>query len=291
MKKKILFLLAVLGMSTAYSTQIDSIWGNMGLYNNPNKEFKRFVKISNLTIDPIVKVYYDAEHTLLKGLALVNPTTATPGKWINNYTNSVYIKDCVDGTNYFITVEVDGKEIKSNSAVTPGTQVLKFIGTTVKNPTSESFDLGFLPNISPTSLKVEVKNGSNTWNMDIPISLISAGKTYFQTIRFTNIDGSFDFTGKSFETRVIYNGDTSAWIGFETPASNGIKNPTKNSFSCFPNPATSIINIPSTGLYTIYSSSGQIMLAGNGSQIDVSKIPNGVYIIKNQAGFSRFEKE
>src|SRR5690349_15973983 len=94
----LLFLLAFLWTEKAEGTTIDSLYGNMTAYNNPDQKFKRFIKASNITTEPVVKVYYDADHKLLKETCQVNSGGSNAGKWLPSPSiNYVYVQGCTDG--------------------------------------------------------------------------------------------------------------------------------------------------------------------------------------------------
>lgn len=72
----------------------------------------------------------------------------------------------------------------------------------------------------------------------------------------------------------------------------GIKEEKENKISVYPNPTVNFIFVPS-GHFVILNTIGQTMISGvstNGS-VDVSILPQGIYIYKNEFGSARFIKK
>ncbi len=70
----------------------------------------------------------------------------------------------------------------------------------------------------------------------------------------------------------------------------GIASLTTPAISVYPNPTTDFIHTTSFGPYSIHTVTGQIVQIGNGSDINVSNLKPGTYIIKTESGFARFLK-
>lgn len=78
---------------------------------------------------------------------------------------------------------------------------------------------------------------------------------------------------------------------FKTPGTNGIEDNIENKFSVYPNPATNKINVP-IGQYAICDITGKEIMAGvTNGLIEIEKLPQGIYLFKNNQGIARFLKK
>lgn len=74
-----------------------------------------------------------------------------------------------------------------------------------------------------------------------------------------------------------------------TPAADLSLSPT--SLRIFPNPAIHNLNIPNVKQWQIYSLHGQLILRGSTTEVDISNLANGVYILKSDLGAAKFLKK
>ena len=62
----------------------------------------------------------------------------------------------------------------------------------------------------------------------------------------------------------------------------------QKTFSVYPNPATTYLNLSEETTFLVFSVSGQEVSKGSGNRIDVSNFKSGVYILKTLVGDTRF---
>ena len=65
----------------------------------------------------------------------------------------------------------------------------------------------------------------------------------------------------------------------------------KNDLFVYPNPTTGIVNFSEVMNYKIYSSLGKLVLQGEGSRVDISEFPSGIYTLSNGAEIFKLIKE
>lgn len=112
-----------------------------------------------------------------------------------------------------------------------------------------------------------------------------------QSVVFTGMDTGVYYA--RVQGYIVSNGQTiKSIVSFKIiNTTTGINEIEKQTLKVYPNPATTEINVPYFGQYEIFNSSGQILKTVNtSSSIDISDLPNGVYILKNEVGFARFLK-
>ncbi len=163
------------------------------------------------------------------------------------------------------------------------------------------------------SLQQWFVNSSN-WsdaNDTITISLHNAsetkvlGYTYSQfnnnwiEKKFENISG-IDFTDEMYitvrvsdyqPTNNIVEAGIDLFMIYDGSSVNNINENTGNSLVIYPNPTSSLINVPEQGQKFIYDVLGNLVSSTADDKIDVSRLPNGLYLIRVNAKSNRFIKK
>ena len=106
------------------------------------------------------------------------------------------------------------------------------------------------------------------------------------TIRFTGFDTTEGETGDDFLIRHL----TTEPSVITSSNAQEITNP----LTIYPNPTTERLYVSSskqTSPYHVYDLNGQTLLSGNGSEVDVSQLENGVYLIRLEQEVLRFVKK
>ena len=64
-----------------------------------------------------------------------------------------------------------------------------------------------------------------------------------------------------------------------------------NSIQVYPNPAHSIINVAGANTYSIYDVYGNLIISSNNSNLDISKLSSGLYLIRSEVESTFFIKQ
>lgn len=152
--------------------------------------------------------------------------------------------------------------------------------------------------IYPTSWYVD---GVTTQNemVDIyemgPSTYVLAGKTVMthNLGAVSNVMSSFfdPFEISTFQNRIEFL-ETS--IDYLLNGPLGISNEELNSVQVYPNPASETLTISSVDdnlSFEVISTTGRIEMTGNGKQINIGQLPNGMYFLKTENGIAKFVKE
>ena len=74
----------------------------------------------------------------------------------------------------------------------------------------------------------------------------------------------------------------------------GINQVSNTTFSVYPNPATSILNVEGEGLAEVYNALGQMVISENvngTAQLNVNNLESGVYFVRMNGATQRFIKK
>lgn len=120
---------------------------------------------------------------------------------------------------------------------------------------------------------LELNSDQNTFaSFNIPITYTSNATPDFVVITFNSAkDGSTETNG----TYLIV--DDISFDGLTTSLSNTNSN---NNNLAYPNPATDIVNLNANGDYQLYTVAGESVLQGTGSELNVSNLENGIYVLE-----------
>jgi hypothetical protein len=178
-----------------------------------------------------------------------------------------------------------------DSTYTKGT-FSQYVAITIIVPTGKTFDLWAEAALNPDTgfvgsfqINKIATVGSGVHYYTWQINGLYDGQTIYYTLYGTNSDTSLYIERKSRKGFFVFHKMPGVGIGL---------NQSSSKLNVYPNPATDLVHIPSTGSYVLTNALGQILETGllsDNSPLNVEELETGFYYVKTGNGTYKFLKK